>query len=76
MKARVMIQPAARNGMGRVLAALDVLFGRLIGIAAGPELRVSFAISQAAKRARRKYGDGGDTTPQASGSMLERSGEW
>jgi len=58
--------------MGRVLAALDVLFG----IAAGPELRVSFAISQAAKRARRKYGDGGDTTPQASGSMLERSGEW
>jgi hypothetical protein len=68
-----MTQPLARNRMNGWSAAVDFLVGRLIGIAAGPELRVSYAIAQAAKRARRRQ-SGLDAT--APSSTAKRSGKW
>jgi hypothetical protein len=51
-----MTEPLSRNTIDRLSALVAFLFGRLIGLAAGPELRVSYAIAQAAKRARKRSG--------------------
>jgi hypothetical protein len=44
------------NTIGRISAVIALMAGSLIGLAAGPELRVSYAIARTARRARKRGG--------------------
>jgi hypothetical protein len=46
----------SHNTIGRLLAVIAFLARSLIGLAAGPELRVSYAIARTARRARKRSG--------------------
>jgi hypothetical protein len=61
------------DGLSRFIASLAV---RLLELAAGPELRVNYAIAQAAKRARWKRAGKAKVRSEAPRQINERSGEW
>jgi hypothetical protein len=61
------------DGLSALAAAL---VERLMGLAAGPELRVSYAIAQAATRARRRRAAKPMAQSDSALQMQERSGEW
>ena len=71
-----MTEPVASNWMRTLTAVVEVLVGRLIGLAAGAELRVNFAIAEAAKRARGNSYEKSKITSRASELQSDRSGEW
>ncbi|HVX76846.1 MAG TPA: hypothetical protein VHB49_12010 [Bradyrhizobium sp.] len=48
-----MMEPSPRHVIDTASAFITFLVGRLIVLAAGPELRISYAIAQAARRACR-----------------------
>jgi len=69
-----MMQASARMDMDELSGSS--LVGRLIELAASPELRVNFAIAQAAKRARRKRDGKVKMRSEVSPRPSERSGTW
>ena len=63
-------RPMTRSAIDMLSAVAVFLIGRLIGLVAGPELRVTYAIANAAKRARR------DCDEAAASTERKRSSEW
>jgi len=47
-----MVEPSPRNRMNGIFAVIALAVECLIDLAAGPKLRVAYAISRAARRAR------------------------
>ena len=51
-----MMEAALRNMIDSISAIATLLVGRLMALAIGPELRVTYAIARAAKLARKRSG--------------------
>jgi hypothetical protein len=51
-----MREPSPRSMIDRISAVIAFLAGYLIRLAAGPELRVTYAIARAARQARKRSG--------------------